>query len=760
MADYKRQDQDDDDDRSCFETLLTSFSQLAYALATDCAPAYQSTQPCDIINIVMSRYHLILTLLTALLVICSSFQNKHNYRQGINVVTSMDGILCKRHNTVLRTNALVMKSSIPVLPTFIETLKDMPRTVQTIINVSTSTAINQVKAAMLLLAVIVTTFRGKIASKVSSSVADVEKKWVKKGSKSAFTRSFEVWIFAISFLFQFVQVKKMEKGDPAQFSLAQRDMAKQLTNKLLELGPTFIKVGQLLSTRIDVLPKEYIEELCLLQDKVPGFSGDIAVSIIEKELGKPISQLYDTFDRTPLAAASLGQVHLATKNGKKFAVKVQRQGLRELFDMDLKNIKLFAIFLDKFDPKSDGAARDWASIYDESARLLYQEIDYELEARNCMRFRENFVNEPWIKVPEVDFSMTTKIMITMEFVPGIKINDIEAIDKAGIDRKVLARRSAESYLAQVCRHGFFHCDPHPGNVACDAENGGRLIYYDFGMMDELKPQVKKGLVNLIFGVYENETKEVCDALEEIEVLNRGVDRFSVEKIVRFFLKEFSSTVNSKDAKWVNQMSKDDQREIRRQRRAQLGSDLFSVGGDVPFKFPPTFTFVFRAFTSLDGIGKGLDSSYDLSRLAQPFLRELVDLRDGSAALSFLKSAAKAVGWRPEDIANLVKQPRKIANIDDVVSRMEQGDLKLRVRVLESERSFKRLELVQNNMALAIAASGFLNVGILLASFASPAGKMSNAAKAALALAGVFGVQIPIGLAKLSSLDKKFSTFTS
>jgi predicted unusual protein kinase regulating ubiquinone biosynthesis (AarF/ABC1/UbiB family) len=193
----------------------------------------------------------------------------------------------------------------------------------------------------------------------------------------------------------------LKKGEAALYSAAKKDLAIILRDKILQLGPTFIKLGQLLSTRIDVLPREYIDALILLQDQVPGFPGDTAVRIIEEQLGKPIDQLYDTFDRNAIAAASLGQVHLATLNGQKLAVKVQRQGLKKLFDMDLKNIKVLAILLDKFDPKSDGAQRDWVSIYDESAKLLYKEIDYKAEALNAMRFRDNFANIPWVKVPDV-----------------------------------------------------------------------------------------------------------------------------------------------------------------------------------------------------------------------------------------------------------------------------------------------------------------------------------------------------------------------
>jgi predicted unusual protein kinase regulating ubiquinone biosynthesis (AarF/ABC1/UbiB family) len=294
-------------------------------------------------------------------------------------------------------------------------------------------------------------------------------------------------------------------------------------------------------------------------------------------------------------------------------------------------------------------------------------------------------------------------------------------------------------------------------VACDAELGGRLIFYDFGMMDELKDQTKAGLVNLIFGIFENEPKEVLQSLEQIEVLRKGVDKFSVEKIARFFLKEFNKGV-SEGGKWTNQLTPEEQREIQKARRKQLGADRFSVGNDMPFKFPPTFTFVFRAFTSLDGIGKGLDPEYDLTRLAQPFLKELVDLRDGSAFTSVLKSWGKKLGLRPVDIGNVVTSPRKVAYLEDTVQRMETGDLKLRVRVLESERAFTRMNLVQSNLALAVAATAFLNTALVLGFATTPLAQTTLAARASMALAALFGAQLPIGLAKLKALDKKFESF--
>jgi len=613
----------------------------------------------------------------------------------------------------------------------------------------------QWKSIAIVFTAIIARLKMKAKKEIKNAAGAMETGWFKRGYGGSFARTVEVWTFAISFIFRWLKVKKLSKGDPKIYSEAQTEVADILRDKALELGPTFIKLGQLLSTRIDILPKEYIKSLELLQDKVPGFSGELAVSIIEKQLGKPIEELYDTFDRNPLAAASLGQVHRATLNGKELVVKIQRQGLKELFDMDLKNIKVLAVLLDKFDPKSDGAQRDWISIYDESAKLLYREIDYRAEALNAIRFKDNFADQPWIKVPEVLLNMTTTSVITMEYVPGIKINDIKKIEEAGIDRQLLAKRSAESYLTQICRHGFFHCDPHPGNLACDDKEGGRLIYYDFGMMDELKTEVKTGLVNLIFGIYENDPKEVCNALEEIEVLKKGVDRFSVEKICRVFLSEFTGTVQAKDSKWTSQLSKEEQKEIRRRRRVQLGADLFSVGSDVPFKFPPTFTFVFRAFTSLDGIGKGLDPKYDLTRLAQPYLKELVDLKDGSALVSAAKGIGKKIGLRPLDIKNTVMSPRKVAYLEEVVTKLEQGDLKLRVRVLESERQFKRMEISQTNFATAAVAATFLNMAVILSVIAPSTPQAKLAVKVAYGLAGIFGIQVPVGFMKLKKFDKKF-----
>eukprot|EP00904_Undaria_pinnatifida_P003084 jgi/Undpi1/12777/HiC_scaffold_6.g02445.m1 len=219
-------------------------------------------------------------------------------------------------------------------------------------------------------------------------------------------RTVQIWAFLFHVLIKLLRQKLVQR-DEARMSARRRKLGRYLCKAFLKLGPTFIKIGQLLSTRVDLLSTEYIEELRQLQDDVPGFGGTKAVEIIEKELGAPVSELFDSFNTTSLAAASLGQVHEAWLDGKRYAVKVQRPGLKSLFGVDLKSIGALAAVLDRFDPKLDGASRDWGAIFRESSRVLYEEVDYTREGKNAERFSENFKGTDWIKAPTINWSRST-----------------------------------------------------------------------------------------------------------------------------------------------------------------------------------------------------------------------------------------------------------------------------------------------------------------------------------------------------------------
>ena len=289
-------------------------------------------------------------------------------------------------------------------------------------------------------------------------------------------RTIDTWSFVLSLrarLWLLDQKWSYPGGEtPEKRGARARGLASWVRERILQLGPTFIKIGQLFSTRSDLFPAEFVEELSKLQDRVPAFSADRAIATIERELGAPINQLFAEFNPRPIAAASLGQVHLAKlPSGEQVVVKVQRPGLKRLFDIDLENFRLVAQQLDKGD---DGAGvRDFTGIYKECADILYQEIDYINEGRNADKFRRNFRTENWVRVPRVHWQRTSAAVMTMEYLPGPKITDIRAIEGAGLDAKLIAKRATEAYLIQILKHGFFHADPHPGNIALNISQNGK-----------------------------------------------------------------------------------------------------------------------------------------------------------------------------------------------------------------------------------------------------------------------------------------------
>jgi predicted unusual protein kinase regulating ubiquinone biosynthesis (AarF/ABC1/UbiB family) len=447
-----------------------------------------------------------------------------------------------------------------------------------------------------------------------------------------------------------------------------RQQAIWLRESLLDLGPTFIKVGQLFSTRADLFPGEYVEELSKLQDRVPAFRYEQCVEIIEQDFGKSVPELFRSFDPVPLAAASLGQVHHAQlHNGADVVVKVQRPGLKQLFEIDLAILRGIARYFQNH-PKW-GRGRDWIGIYDECCRILWEEIDYLNEGRNADTFRRNFRQCKWVHVPRVWWQFSSPRVLTLEYIPGIKISNYEAIEASGLDRKQLAQMGAKAYLQQLLNDGFFHADPHPGNIAVSPE--GELIFYDFGMMGRITSNLREKLMETLFGIAQKDADRVVKSLIEVGALAPTGDMGPVRRSVQYMLDHFMD------------------QPFEEQSIAAISDDLYEIAYDQPFRFPATFTFVMRAFSTLEGVGKGLDPDFNFMEVAQPFAMQLMSNGNSSETAN---SIINEIGRQAAQVSSTaLGLPGRI---EQTLDKLEQGDLRMRVRATETDRLLRRVGNVQ------------------------------------------------------------------
>ncbi|WP_448534136.1 ABC1 kinase family protein [Parathermosynechococcus lividus] len=498
-------------------------------------------------------------------------------------------------------------------------------------------------------------------------------------------RFFDIWFFVWRFLGGRWLLGKAWSywGGMTEAKRAARRRAQAIwiRETFLDLGPTFIKLGQLFSTRADLFPSEYVEELSKLQDRVPAFSYDLVEKIIYEDFGRRIPELFRSFDPIPMAAASLGQVHKAQLvSGEEVVVKVQRPGLRQLFDIDLAILKGITQYFQNH-PKW-GQGRDWMGIYEECCRILYEEIDYLNEGRNADTFRRNFRDREWVCVPRVYWRYTSLRVLTLEYLPGIKISHYEALEAAGLDRKRLAELGAKAYLYQVLNDGFFHADPHPGNIAVSPS--GQLIFYDFGMMGRIQAVTRDKLLRTFLSIAQRDGEQVVQSLIELGALVPTGDIGPVRRSIQYLLDNFM----------------DQPFEV--QSVAKISDDLYEIAYDQPFRFPATFTFVMRAFSTLEGVGKGLDQDFNFMQVAQPFASELMtngnfsDPNNGSLFSEISRQAAQ-VG------TSAIGLPRRL---DEVLDKLENGDLRLRVRSSESDRILRRLSNINLGLNYVVLIGSF------------------------------------------------------
>jgi predicted unusual protein kinase regulating ubiquinone biosynthesis (AarF/ABC1/UbiB family) len=387
-----------------------------------------------------------------------------------------------------------------------------------------------------------------------------------------------------------------------------KKQAAWMRESLIDLGPTFIKIGQALGTRADLLPLEYVKELATLQDQVPAFSTAEAFSIIESELGRSLHECYAEIDSEPIAAASLGQVYRARlATGEEVAVKVQRPKLHEAIEFDVAILFRLVKLTNRFFPRANENA-DWEGMLREFHSTIFEEMDYVKEGRNADRFRYNFRTWRAIRVPKIYWSHTTTRVLTLDFIRGTKVVDIEGLRANRISAVKVNRLLIRTYLKQLLEDGFFHADPHPGNLL--VMDSGHLAFFDFGMVGRITPKLQAQMIDSFFHVVSKDVHGLGQDIINLNFLKPGVDpetvRPVVESLFTHYLNLRLGEVNFKE----------------------LTYDLAEVIYEYPFRLPSNFTYVMRALLTLEGIGVVTDPGFSFFETAKPYAREFMLRREG------------------------------------------------------------------------------------------------------------------------------------
>jgi ubiquinone biosynthesis protein len=457
---------------------------------------------------------------------------------------------------------------------------------------------------------------------------------------------------------------------------------------LEELGPAFIKLGQILSARADLLPPSYQVELAKLQDAAPPLDFALVRAIVAEELGEPIESAFGSFDETALAAASIGQVHGATlRDGTAVVVKVQRPGVAEQIEQDLQILENLAVT----------ARRRWALIdnYDvvgivsEFGQTLRAETNYILEGQNADRFRANFLDDEEVRIPAVFWERTTRRVLTMERIGGIKIDDLASLDRAGLDRRMVAEKGARMVMKMIFQDGFFHADPHPGNFFIDS--AGRIGVVDFGMVGTVEGRIQEQLTWALIAYTSEDPERQVDALFDLGVARHRVDRALLRRDIEFLRARYYGRPVGEIA-------------IR-----PVINDVLGVVRRHRLQLPSGYALLVKTVVMHESLVTRLDPGFDFAGVLVPYARRMI-VRQFSP-LSWARSAAQA----GVDIARLgVEAPQQARRL---LGALQRGDLEIGVRPSGFEPLIRRLERIANRMVLGIIAAAFvIALAVLISAF--------------------------------------------
>ncbi|MCT0253020.1 MULTISPECIES: AarF/ABC1/UbiB kinase family protein [unclassified Synechocystis] len=383
-----------------------------------------------------------------------------------------------------------------------------------------------------------------------------------------------------------------------QVEYYKRQRAEDLRELLTKLGPTFIKVGQALSTRPDLVRRDFLEELIKLQDQLPPFDNDLAFRLMEEQLGMKVDEAYREISAHPVAAASLGQVYRAMLfSGEEVAVKVQRPNLRPRLSLDLYLMRLGAQKFGRFLPLNLG--HDLTLIVDEFGIKLFEEIDYLNEGRNAEKFAENFHGDPEVKVPCIYWQYSNQKVLTLEWIQGFKLTDTDKIRAAGLDPSDIIRIGVTSGLRQLLEHGFFHADPHPGNLFATLD--GRMAYIDFGMMDQLEPGTKETIASSIVQLI---NKDYLALTEDFIALGFLAPNTDITPIIPALENVFGGAIGQS---------------VQDFNFKTITDDFSELMYDYPFRVPAKFALIIRSLVTQEGLALSLDPNFKIVEVAYPYV---------------------------------------------------------------------------------------------------------------------------------------------
>ncbi|PKN60492.1 MAG: ABC transporter [Deltaproteobacteria bacterium HGW-Deltaproteobacteria-11] len=402
-----------------------------------------------------------------------------------------------------------------------------------------------------------------------------------------------------------------------------------------ELGPTFIKMGQILSTRSDLIPDDLVRKMTKLQDNVPPFPFSQVREIVEQELCAPLDALFAHFDDTPLAAASIGQVHRARLvTGEEVIIKIQRPGIRKVIEVDLEILFHLATLMEKNIEEAEIYRP--TKIVDEFARSIEKEINYKIEAQHAERFARQFAGNEAIFIPRIFNETTTERVLTMEYVDGVKASDIDLLEQAGLDRQLIAARGADVTFEQIFKYGFFHADPHPGNICILP--GNVICYLDFGMMGYIDKRSMETFADIIIGYVRRDEAAIADAVMRIVEWDDPPDRRALESDIASFVDLYLY------------------KPLKDMHMGEILQEFLDMFARHRLRLPPDIFFMIKAMTEVEGLGLMLDPDFNMVEKVEPFIKDLQMQRIHPKKLmgDFLASSTLLKGV-PFELYDLLKQ---------------------------------------------------------------------------------------------------------